>query len=326
MRVGKVCIALAMGIVVTLGSGCNPDKNKLLFKPQQDSKRNVDTYMAVNTSLNFLGMAMNFGSATIHTFETMTKSIDEAGTATIDVTIKSLNYEITGMDNMMGAGMPKVPGASENNDPLGMKSLTLALRAAEGQTFTTKVNKLGEVIEVTGANAIAEKASAEYKSPPVFGNKISPKEVFTRMIGDDAMRNILKLVFTQRPDTKLNVGDSWKENVTNNQAVVDIAMDATYTVKARSGGVVQVDNAAQIDIKPSADTLNQLGSRTSLTVDLTGQGTGTLKFDEATGWLVEAIANAQVPGSLSMSVPQMGNMSIPIDATYKVSVKSYSPQ
>jgi hypothetical protein len=329
MRAQKLAIAVTVIAVVTLGPGCNPDKNKLFFKPQQGATRIVDTEEARNMTMNIMGMSMNIGTSMDYTFDMTTKSIDELGNSTIDVTFKSVKYDMTGLDAMLGgggpgaAGMPAMPGMPKGDDPLGIKSVKTALKSAEGQSFTVTVSKLGEVTEVSGADAIAEKASSAYKLPALAG-PVSSKQVLTLVIGDEAMKKTMESIFNTRPDKKLNAGDTWQDKTSGGDTMLTMTQDRTLTVKERAGGMVNVESAAKIDMTPAADMVKQLGQMPGFKMELSGQGSGTYKFDEATGWLVDGVAMApKISGSVSMSAPQMGNMSIPIEAAYKMSVKSY---
>ncbi len=327
MRVRIVGLTAVVLTAVILGSGCNPDKNKLLFKPQQGAKRTVDTEEAINMSIKMAGVSMGFGSSMNFTLDMTTQNVDEQGVATFDVAFKSLSMDVTGLDAMMGGAMggpgaPKIPGMPTGDDPFGIKSMKTALKAAAGQSFTVKVNKLGEVTEINGADAIAEKASEGFK-PPAMGAAGTSKQVFVKMIGDDAMKKTMQSVFTSRPDKKLNAGDTWQDKITSGDAMATITQDATYTLKERAGGTVNVDIAAQMEFAPGADLMKQAAAMPGFKMEMSGQGTGTLQFDEASGWLVDRTSTANVPGNMTMKIPQMGDMSIPIEASYKMSVKSY---
>ena len=68
-----------------------------------------------------------------------TRSVDEQGNATFDVAYKTLVYEMTGLDTMLGggmpgagaAGMPQVPGVPGGDDPFGTKAIKVALKTVE---------------------------------------------------------------------------------------------------------------------------------------------------------------------------------------------------
>jgi len=326
MRVRNSGIVALLAVAVVVGSGCNPDKNKLIFKPQADAKRLVDTEEAMNMSMSMMGMSMNFGTAKEYTFEFTPKETDAAGVTTFDATIKSVKFEMSGLDGLMGGmggpGVPQIPGMPAGDDPFGIKSLKAAVKSAEGQTFSVKVNKLGEVTEVSGANAIAEKASALYKAPAMAA-KIPAKQVLTNHLGDNTMKYSMMGIFTARPDKKLNIGDTWQNKFNGGDSMAEVVGDATFTVKERASGTVTADSVSKVEIKPGADLKQQMGSIPGFTMDMSGQGSGTAKFDEATGWLVEYVDIAKIPGKMSFPAGPMGNVSMDMETSYKVSYKSY---
>ncbi|NUM56004.1 MAG: hypothetical protein HUU46_20375 [Candidatus Hydrogenedentes bacterium] len=313
-------IVFTFAIVLALGSGCNPDKNKLYFKPQQGAKRVVDMEVAMNTSITNVGTTMSFGNSTAYTFDLTVKQIDDSGTATFDAVIRSLSAEMT---TPFSGRMPQIPGMPGTDDPFGMKAMQSALKTAEGQSFTVKVNKLGQVTEISGADAIAEKAAADYKMPEIAKLPMTAEDIFVATIGDQSMKNLMQAVFAARPDKKLNIGDTWQEKLSLGNAASEVNWDATYTLKERSSGTVSVENVGQVSLNPAGNFLKKFGDMPELKTEMSGQGTGTMRFDEASGWLVESTITANVPGNMSMTVPQMGSVSIPMDTSYKATVKSY---
>ncbi|MCC6154697.1 MAG: hypothetical protein IT367_13100 [Candidatus Hydrogenedentes bacterium] len=326
MRLRNLGFVALLAIAVAVVSGCNPDKNKLLFKPQAGAKRLVDTEEAMNMSMSLMGMSMNFGTAKEYTFEFAPKETDAAGVTTFDTTIKSVKFEMTGLEGLMGGlggpGGPQIPGMPGGDDPFGIKSLKAAVKSAEGQTFTVKVNKLGEVTEVSGADAIADKASALYKAP-ALGAQVPPKQVLKFHLGDNTMKYSMMGIFTARPDKKLNIGDTWQNKVNGGDNMAEVVGDATFTVKERANGTVTAESVSKVEIKPGQEMQQQMGKVPGFTMEMSGQGSGTAKFDEATGWLIDYVDIAKVPGKMSFPAGQMGNVSMNIEASYKVSYKSY---
>lgn len=331
MRARALRIALGAVLVAILGAGCNPDKNKLLFKPQPNAKRTVDTEEAMNVSINLAGMNLGFGMSTESTFELTPKTVDDQGTATVEVACRSMGVEVTGLDALTGGGLPggnfpgmppRPAGAPANDDPFAMKAIKVALKAIEGETFSVKVNKLGEIVEVNGADAVAEKAAAAFKAP-AGAPPLQPKSEFRKLLGDDAMKRTLQNVFVARPDKKLNPGDSWQGRIESGNAMFEVARDTTLTVKGRNGGVVSVEAPAQTSVNLESGFVSQAGRAIpSLKIDISGQSTGTLSFEEQTGWLSESIATGQIPGTISAQIPQMGNFSTPVEVAYKMTVRN----
>ena len=65
MRVRNLGIGVLLAVAVVVGSGCNPDKNKLLFKPQAGVKRLVDTEEAMNLYQAMDKMRKRFGDRVV---------------------------------------------------------------------------------------------------------------------------------------------------------------------------------------------------------------------------------------------------------------------
>ncbi|MDZ4858163.1 MAG: DUF6263 family protein [Candidatus Hydrogenedentes bacterium] len=324
MRVRFVGLIVATLLATTLGSGCNPDKNKLLFKPQPNAKQSVDTEDVMNFSINLMGVQLGFGAATESSFEMIPQSVDESGTVTLEVIFKSMKVELTGLDALMGS-MPG-RGASATvttDDPQGLKAMHAAVKTVEGQSFTATVSKFGEVLEVRGADALSEKAAAAYKAPKGLPSPPVPiRTTFRESLGDDAMKNTLAHVFVARPDKKLRAGDNWQGTMTRANAFVEATQATTFTVKERAGGVVTVDSLAQVDIRPHGDLLGSGGNGFDVTLEISGQGAGTMQFDETTGWLKDWTGTGTIPGNISVKAPQLGSQSLPIELSYKSVVKT----
>ncbi|MBM3289060.1 MAG: hypothetical protein FJY92_02805 [Candidatus Hydrogenedentes bacterium] len=331
MRNVKLGTVVAIAVAVLLGSGCNPDKNKLFFKPEQGAKRTVDTESAINFSMDLMGMKMGFGSSTEATFDLTTQSVDAAGIATIDVGIVSYRTEITGLDAMLGGAMPggampgggQIPGMGAGDDPFGMKAMKTAFKAVEGEHFSVTVNKLGEITGVTGADALGAKAAAAFKAPEGMPKGAVSGDMFKMALGDTTMKSTLESVFVARPDKKLNAGDTWQGQSSGGSAMMQARSDVTYTVKERAGGSVNVDTAAKLSFEPQAEMVEQMKKMPGLKIEISGQGAGTQSFDEATGWLTDSLVSGTIPGNISAQIPQMGNMSIPVEVSYKTSVKTF---
>jgi len=281
--------------------------------------------------MNLMGMKMGFGSSTEATFDMTTQSVDAEGNATIDVGITSYKTEITGLDAMLGGAMPggampgggQIPGMGGGDDPFGMKAMKTAFKAVEGEHFSVTVNKLGEITGVSGADDVAAKAAAAFKAPEGMAKGAVPSEMFKMVIGDAMMKTTMEAVFVSRPDKKLNPGDTWEGKTSGGSAMMQARSDSTYTVKERAGGSVNVDTAAKLSFEPQPELVDEMKKMPGLKIEISGQGNGTQSFDEATGWLTNSMIAGTIPGNISMQAPQMGNMSIPVEVSYKTSVKTF---
>jgi len=324
MHVRLVGVTAAATLMLILGSGCNPDKNKLIFKPTPAAKLTVDTEEVYNLSMTAMGMSMGIGSSSENTFEMTAQTVDPAGVATIQAVIKSMEVDITGMEAMMGGGLPGIQaGIEKNDDPIGMKAMKEALKAAKDQSFTVKVDRFGKVLEVTGADEIAAKVAEAYKQPKGLP-PMPARSMFREIIGDKPMKEIMDSIFVSRPDLKLTNGKTWQGTFVRSNNATETAHDVTFTVRDRANGVVNIDTVAKVDVKPNAGLFAGAGPMAdNIKFEVNGQGTGTLQIDEATGWVKDWSGSGTMPGNISVQVPEMGNMSMPIEISYKTSIKSF---
>lgn len=334
MQRSALCyMALLSALMAPLLAGCNPDKNKLLFKPAPGSARMIDTEDAFNFSVNLMGMSMGFGMSRESTFRMTTESVDPEGVVTLNVALESTTLDLSGLDTLLGGamggpqgapGMPAIPGMPTGDDPFGTKALKSAMSAAKGESFKVRVNRHGEIIDVTGADAIGEKVANEYKAP-VGLPAVEMKMNIRRMLGDEGMKNAMKQIFFPAPDKPLNAGSSWNTQLVNDGAGIPVTADTTITMKDRANGFLNFDTALQLNFDMKSGPMKELLDNPNVKTDMRGNGSGSLKFEEGTGWLVDGLSAGTVNGNISFQAPQGGgSLAIPIEVAYKGTVKTYA--
>ena len=299
---------------------CNPDKNKLLFRPEVQGSRVVNTTEAVSFSMNIVGMDMTMGYSRDASYIMTVKSIDDTGDTTLDVTYDVMRFEVNGLEGLLGGfqGMPNMPKLPGMDDPLGLKALKEALNALKGETFTVRVNRHGEVLKVTGADAIAKKVTDGLKGP-ARGPAAGMGEGLVKGLGDEGTLAAMKSIFLVTPDKALNAGDSWQETLERDDLAVPMQADTAITVRERSQGTLTLDLVSKYTLDLSSGPLKETFAGAKGSTSITGQGSGVLSFEEATGWLREGVTTGKVSGSLS---PVEG-VQFPINASFKTEVHSY---
>lgn len=303
--------------VAILLNGCgNPDKNKLMFKPEVNAARTVNVSNASNSSMSLMGMSMTIGYTDQKTYIMTPTAVSDTGDVTLTVTYDFVKAEMTGMDAMMGgAGMPNMPGM---DDMFGMKAMQKALDTLKGQSFTVQVSKLGEVLRVEGADAIAEKVADAYEGPahlPGAEMKSSIRDGY----GDASMQEQMKRIFLKVPDKALNAGDSWEENLSTENMEVPVDITSTLTVGERNAGVLPFTIANQMSVDFSKGPMGKALASGNASATLTGQGSGTAEFEEATGWVRSYVTTGKASGNISAP----GGMSIPIEISTKTEITSF---
>jgi hypothetical protein len=307
----------ALVCATMLFNGCgDPDKNKLIFKPEVNAARTVNVSNAANTSMSPMGMNMTIGTSDERTYIMTPTAVGDTGDVTVEVMYDFVKTEMTGMEGLMGGAVQNLPGM---DDLFGMKAMQKALDTLKGQTFTMQVSRFGEVLNVNGADAIAGKLADAYDGPahiPATEMKSSIREEY----GDAAMLQQMKLVFLKSPDKALNAGDTWEEKTTINNMEMPVEVTSTLTVGERNAGILPLNIANQFSVDFSNGPMGKVIASGNASSTLSGQGSGTAEFEEATGWPRTYVTTGKASGNISM--PGVGSM--PLEVSTKTEITSFA--
>lgn len=309
---------LALVCATILFNGCgDPDKNKLIFKPEVNVARNVNVSDAMTMSMNLMGMEMTIGNTKDTTYIMTPTAIDEVGNVTLEVTYDRIDTEVTGLDGLLGgANMPNVPGLE---DPMGVKAMEKALEVMKGETFTLRVSRFGEVLGVEGADSIAAKVADAYDSPAHIPGA-DMKASLRQGLGDSGTVELMKQIFMKAPDQALNPGDSWQETITRDDLAIPTNITSTITVGGREAGILTLNSVDQYNFDFTKGPLGKAMTSGSASATLSGEGSGTAEYEEATGWPRKFVSTAKASGSMS---PAAG-ISFPMEISAKSEVASYA--
>lgn len=307
----------ALVCVTMLFNGCgDPDKNKLIFKPEVNAARTVNVSNAANTSMSLMGMNMAIGVSDERTYIMTPTAVGDTGDVTMDVTYDYVKTEMTGMEGLMGGAAQNLPGM---DDLFGMKAMQKALDTLKGQTFTMQVSRFGEVLNVDGADAIAGKLADAYEGPahiPAAEMKSSIRNGY----GDAAMLQNMKLVFLKSPDKALNAGDTWEEKTTVENMEMPVEIASTLTVGERNAGILPLTITNQMSVDFSKGPMGKAIASGNADSTLSGQGSGTAEFEESTGWPRSYVMTGKASGNIA--IPGAG--SIPLELATKTEITSFA--
>jgi uncharacterized cupredoxin-like copper-binding protein len=321
MSLKRTClIACLLICVAVLLNGCgDPDKNKLLFRPELNVARTVNTSLNANTSMKLMGMEMNIGNSREVTYIMTPTAIADDGTVTVEVVYDYVKEEMSGLDAMLGGanlpGMQQMPGM---DDMFGTKAKSKALEALKGEKFTVRVSRLGEVVGVEGAEVAAGKLADAYQ-PPAHIPADEVKKQIRQEYGNENMTFQMKQVFLTTPDKALNSGDTWQEDITSDDPAMPLEVKSTITVGDRAGGILKLSSVDEYTIDFSKGPMGAMMGSGDAGAKLAGQGSGTAEFDEASGWPRTSVSTMKASGSVS----PMEGMNMPMDVSVKVEVTSY---
>lgn len=199
---------------------------------------------------------------------------DDGETKSIETAYQSfkMNMDMMGMNISMDSDKPLSPGDNQDleKNPLGV--LNKVIRGLIGKPFIVKINKEGDIVEVTGFEKIISDLVDS------TGIKQEAKKQVMASVTDQFNEGTLKdnfaQIFTMFPNKEVKVGDTWEKTYKTGGKTAS-QMVTKYTVKAIDGDHVTLD--ANTDI-----------SEASTGSPLTGKQTGTIIVDSKTGLIVNA--------------------------------------
>ncbi len=321
MTTKRVCfIATLLLCAAILFNGCgNPDQGKLLFKPELNVARTVNTSEAFTNTSKLMGMDMTFGTSKDVTYVMTPTAVDDEGTVAVDVVYDYVDTEVTGLDALLGgAGAAQIPGM---DDPFGTKAMQKALDSLKGERFTVRVSKFGDVLGVEGADEVAGKVADALQGPAhIPADQL--KSQLRQGYGNEGTLEQMKQIFMKVPDKALNPGDSWQEDLTREDLGMPIDMTMTITAGERNAGILNLNIATQYSVDFSKGPMGEAMKSGGGSGTMEGSGSGTAEYEDATGWPRKAVITAKGTGTIS----PMKGMNMTMEFSAKNEITSYPKQ
>jgi hypothetical protein len=165
--------------------------------------------------------------------------------------------------------------------------------ATVGKGYTIRVTPQGRVVEVRGAEEMAEKIVGELKD--VDKRRRAWMEDWARIsFSEDNVKQNFEGLLGNFPDRPVDVGDSWSRTTLMNHGFSRID-DTVLTFKERRGEVVVVDVAGKV--RPNTNAKHLGPEMRVLSFRLSGEFQGTLELNAATGWPVRSKTTGEMSGT-----------------------------
>lgn len=181
------------------------------------------------------------------------------------------------------------------------------MAALIGESFTMKMNQLGEVVEVIGTDELLEKGMSEIKDLDET-TMATLKTQLKNQFGDEAMKDNMGQVSAFFPKKKVKVGKSWKKEATSS-TIMAMIMKSVYTLDKVEDGKAYI--SIQTEVTPGEGKPLEMGPMT-MTYSIEGVQNGTMVLDLETGWTLEGKMEQDFGGNVEIDSPQMGVMDAPI--------------
>ncbi len=121
---------------------------------------------------------------------------------------------------------------------------------------------------------------------------------------------------TPFPTDPVSIGDSWTDSTS--MAGMPISLETTYTLSGLQDGVAMIDVESVIGAEGATMEMGPMVMR----YDLSGEQTGTMEVDEATGWTIRSRAESEFSGHFSVTMEgRPGSAEIPMTIKSAVTVE-----
>lgn len=278
------CVLVVLALLASCGGS-----NKLDLRLRLEAGKSYGVKMIADQTITqtLTGQTQTMTQSVGMAYTYDVQSVESDGTMRIKVTYDWVLYK---QDGPMGSF-----SYDSANPPAAVPEAALGYAALVGRGFTCRIKPNGEIADVQGVDELlAEMLDALGVAP---GSQRDEMEASLRsQFGSEALKESFEKAALFYPDKPVAIGDSWSKTISV-ETGMPMALDTTWTLKARKNGVATVETRSDIQTNPEAEPLEIAGI--SIAYELSGEQSGTMEMDEKTGWLVSARMKQDLAGQIS---------------------------
>ena len=183
------------------------------------------------------------------------------------------------------------------------------LAEATKHPFNVKMNKSGEILEVTNFEKLT---SGE-------GLSAIEKEQIVQILSEEQFKKNMETMTAIYPKSAVAKGDSWEKKDVINSGGMDLTMTSKYTL-AETGSSNKISGAMTFSTDPNAAPIESQGM--SMRLNLNGTGTADITLDAKSGWITEATIKQNITGEAQILDGMAAGMNIPMSINNTTTVNS----
>ncbi len=276
---------LAVSICLAPASSGAAVELKLNLRPGTSYRVRSDNSLRMVQSMMGVEMEMSQRMVIYYTFTV--RSASGGGEFTLDVNHEAVSLELDGIKGEMRW--------DSNLEAEPEHPLARGLAALVGESYTLRLNSVGEVLAVEGLDRIAEKMAGSVELDN-GGTREKALGGLRELVGEQAQKEMLGQLFAVYPAHPVEPGDSWPVN------------DSTVSIPLQRHGMLTLNelegNRATIGLDAEI-AIGEGGMQRSLgplqvEMKLAGTQTGTFSLDLDTGWITRREMRIDVNGSYTL--------------------------
>jgi hypothetical protein len=269
---------------------------KFQLKEGQTYQLKQSTDQVINISV--MGMNQEVKQQNVFEYDYLVEKVED-GVQTVKVTYVAIE-----------SNRESVQGNSSYNsrtdkDPDNPESKYMA--AMIGESFTMKIDQMGEVLEVNGTDALLDKGLAQMEGLDE-STMSTVKAQLKGQFGDEAMKSNMGQVSAFFPKKKVKVGKSWKKKAAT-ESMMAMNMASVYKLEKVEDGKAYI--SVSTEITPGEGEPMEMGPMT-MQYSIEGVQNGTMVLDLETGWTLAGEIDQDLGGNVQIDSPQIGVMDAPI--------------
>jgi hypothetical protein len=260
----------------------------------QTNKTNLDVSMSIS------GMSMAIISASDQKYAFKVVNLD-GDNYDLEVVFERLSMSTT-------TPQASISYSSENPKD----AISSALAEATKHSFNIKMNKLGEVLEVTNFDKFLD-ATLSQNSEIFEAEKQQIKQLL------EEARNSISSSISIYPKMAVSTGDIWETTNSATSGGISINSTSKFTLSESTASYNKISGAITLQSDPNAAPMYDPSMGGSIKYKISGTGNIDITLDAKSGWIIEANTKQNVKGDLQ--IVEAG-MDIPLNMTITSSIKN----
>lgn len=295
----RTIFSLILGLLIF--TNLNAQKKDLSFDLQVGN-----TYKQSSTASLTIGQQM--GGQLMNIKMTLSGSID--------FTVKNLKDGAYTMETQYTAFKMKMEmpqGTLEySSESTGEDPISKTLNSVINKPFTVILSKKGKVLAINDYDELWDVAIASITDVSEE-EKAQILEEIKQSYGADALKGNIEMATAIYPETPVEKGDSW-DITTSLDSTMSLDQKSTYTYVDTTPDYTLISGKATLT--SSKESVKSAAGEMEYALD--GTNTSTIKVDNTSGWIIEAVIDQNIKGSITIK----GNPAMPDGMTIPMEVTS----
>ncbi|MFT5285923.1 MAG: hypothetical protein ACI8TQ_002091 [Planctomycetota bacterium] len=182
--------------------------------------------------------------------------------------------------------------SQSRNDSIPL--LAIGLEAVIGEEVKLEIDQHGEIVSVIGIEAFATRVANKLQLPAGI-DAVEVRASVRNWFSEDAVREMMRPIFSIYPDGPVQTGDSWVREVPVQRPIPHVQRNE---YELESFDARKAILSVRSELIPLEQESNQDGA---VIIDVEGTLRGTLHLDRATGYVVLGEIYQELEGTITMT-------------------------